>query len=526
MDSPLEIPTEPSRKRKREQLDENDNPVTPSSSNPPAESLAGSPQKGLHESVPHSAVEALETTTDTLNPEPQLHGRPKPHFRAVGQAFVDVAQMVARQAVSEFLPSNSAIFDGVDPVAESIPDRSLLNTMIQFLSTFFPTNKHCSLKDFVSLGEKMPATVSREQATMSQRGLKPPHMAGGLTATVRSIFKLDSPYTRVQRNGASTEISASALSFWEELSLGPSHETKDIDVFCVCPKNRYIEEGVMAFLNMVKGAYQSCKLGSHDFGASPADHSQRIVTVVMNTVTPDDLLQSVASACEGLGSKLPEFGLQSGTTVVYVINPFNDQQYLPGLWDALSRLPNSYRKRRLQRQNDLVMRIVPLELVWSPERIVVPSPADYRRLAFEVYNNCGRESDFVGTPAIRLAKAVPKTIDFKLVSEGAAPLTQSDNCVHVSYTWDPNNEWLAASWTDNFGVLSWVACYCLGKDEEAPWKPFSKASREILETSFDMLRPPNVPWRLVICKDSPLPKMEVDGKYSGFVIQFCIPILT
>lgn len=466
----------------------------------------------------HSAAEALELTNNTLNLEPRLCGRPKPYFTGGGQAFVDVAQMVARQAVSEFLPSKSKIFDGVDPAGDSVPDRSLLNAIIQFLSTFFPTTKHCSLKEYVSLGQKSPATVSREQALMGQKSLKPTHMAGGLKAMGQSIFKLDSPYTRVQRNGVSTEIFASALSFWEELSLGPSHETKDIDVFCVCPRNKYIEEGVMAFLNMVKGAYQSCNLGLHDFGASPADHSKRIVTAVMDTTTPDDLLQNVASTCEGLGTKLPELGLQSGTTVIYVINPFNDEQYLPGLWDALSRLPNSYRKRRPQRQNDLVMRIIPLDLVWSPECIVVPSPADYRRLAFEVYNNCGRESDFMGAPAIRLAKSVPKTIDFKLVSEGSAPLTQSDNCVHVSYTWDTNSEWLAASWTDNFGILSWVACYCLGKDEETPWKPFYKSFREILETSFEMLRPPNVPWRLVICKDSPLPKMEIDGKYSGFVL--------
>lgn len=510
MDPSLDVSAEPSRKRKREQFDENEHPVTPSSSIPLAESPAASHQNELDEHV--SVPKALEQTNDTLNLESRFHGPPKPSFTGEGQAFVKVAQLIAHQAVSGFLQSQTEYCEEFNLVGESLPDRSLQNTMTQLLSTFFPTNKRCSLKEYVSLGEKSPATMSREQVMLNQRSLKPTHMNGGLTAVGQSIFKLESPYTRVRRNGISTEISASALPFWEELSLGPSHETKDIDVFCVCPKNKYIEEGAVAFLNMIKGAYQSCNLGSHDLGA--ADYSKRIITVPMDATKTDKILQSMASTCEGLGTKLPELGLQGGTTVIYIINPFNDKQYLPGLCDALLRLPSSYfvalEKRRLEKQNDLVMQIVPLDLVWSPEHIVVLSPAIYRRLAFEVYNECGREPYFMSTPAIRLAKAVPKTIDFKLVSESSALFMQSDNCVHVSYTWDANHEWLAVSWTDNFGVLSWDACYWLGKNEGTPWKPFYESYKEILETSFEMLHPANAPWRLFICKDSPVLKMESD----------------
>ena len=529
MDPSLESQVEPSRKRKREQLDENDHPVTPSSSILLADSPAGSTQTELDD--PASGVpapNALEQTNNTSDLEPRFHERPKPSFTGRKQAFVEVARLVAHQAVSGLFQSQTGTSEETNMVREIVPDRSLHNTMTRLSSTFFPTSKGCSLKEYVSLNEKNQATVSREEAILNQRSLKPTHMAGGITAMRQSIFKLDSPYTRIRRNGVSTEISASALSFWEELSLGPSHETKDIDVFCVCPKNKYIEEGVMAFLNMTKAAYQSCNLGSHDLGASITDHSERIVTALMDATTPDSFLQNIASTCEGLGTKLPGLGLQSGTIVVYIINPFDDQQYLPGLCDALLRLPSSYHaaleKRRLEKYNDLVIQIVPLDLVWSPECIVVRSPTDYRRLAFEVYNECGREPYFMGAPAVRLAKAVPKTIDFKLVSESSAPFMQSDNCVHVSYTWSATNEWLVASWTDNLGVLSWDACYWLGKDEEKPWKPFYESAKEMLETSFDMLHPPNAPWRIFICKDSPVPKMENDGKYPSLL--FCLQRLT
>ena len=524
MDPSIDLQAEPSRKRKREQLDEDDHPVTPSSSIPLAESAANSHQNELDEPV--SVPKVLEQTTDMLNLESRSHGRSKPSLTGGGQAFVKVAQMIAHQAVSGSLQSQTECTEETNMVGDSTPDRSLQRTMTQLLSTFFPDNKRCSLKEYASLGEKSPATVSREQAILNQRSIKPSHMTGGLTAMGQSIFKLDSPYTRVRRNGVSIEISASALPFWEELSLEPSHETKDIDVFCVCPKNKYVEEGAEAFLNMIKGAYQSCNLGSHDLGASLTDHSERIVTALMDATNPENSLQNIASTCEGLGTKLPELRLQSGTTVIYIINLFTDKQNLPGLCDALLKLPSSYfaalEKRRLERHNDLVMQIVPLELVWSPERIVVLSPADYRRLAFEVYNECGREPYFMSTPAIRLAKAVPKTIDFKLVSESSALVMRSDNCVHVSYTWDVTNEWLTASWTDNLGVLSWDACYWLGKNEGTPWKPFYESYKEILETSFEMLHPSNAPWRLFICKDSPVRKMENDGKHPSVFSCLCM----
>ena len=522
VDSSLGLQAVPSRKRKREQLDEGNHPMSPSSPVAHAETTAGSPHNNLDQPIPDlSEPKTVAKTKDVLNPEPRASERSILSFRGRGEAFIEVAQMVAHQAVSGVLESQTEYSEENKAVRESI-DRSLEYTLTDLLSQFFPVIKRCSLKEYVSLAERNQANVPREQVPSSQRNLKPTHMAGGTTMG-HSIFKIDCPYTCVQRHGVSIDISVPALSFWEELSLGPSYEHKDINVFCVCPNNKYIEEGVMSFLNMVKGTYQSCNLGSHDLGGSPAKHGNRIRTVPIDASKPDEVLQNIGATCERLGIDLPELGLQHSTNVIYIINPFNDQQYLPGLYDALSILPKACRsvleKRRPDRHHDLVMQIVPLGLVWSPERIVVPSPADYRRLAFEVYDKCGAsgidhswEMYFMTAPAIRLAKAIPKTIDFKLVSESSAPFIQSDNCVHVAYSWDASNEWLAACWTDNLGVLSWRACYCLGKNRETPLRPIYETIKEVLETSFDMLYPPNAPWRLFVCKDGPITKMEHDGK--------------
>lgn len=529
---------EPSRKRKREQGDENDHLVTPMSSMPQAESPGGSPCNNLDEPTSNiSKPNALEQAKDMADIEARFRGSSGSSFTSRGHALIKVAQLIAHQAVSGLLQSRTDPSDGRTLVRQSIPDQALQNTVTQLLKAFFPTNKRCNLKEYSSLGEKIPANTSRDQVILHQRVVKPTHIAGGLIGTGKSIFKLESPYTRVRRNGVSTEISASALSFWEELSLGPAHEPKDIDAFCVCPKTKCIEEGVMAFLSMIRGAYQSCSLGTHDIGASFTDSSKRVVTVPMDARKPEEFLQDVAATCEELGTKLPELGLQNGITIIYIINPFKEQQYLPKLCDALSRLPNSYgaarEKRRPERQVDLVMQIVPLDLVWSSESIVMPSPAEYRRLAFEIYNQCAsppssqnRESEYISAPAICLARSVPKTIDFKLVPESSAPLMQLDSCVHVAYAWDNTSDWLVAIWTDNLGVLSWRAAYRLGKNEEKPWKPFYEVVKEILETSFDMLQPPNAPWHLFVCTDRPMPKQENDGRYLNPRLHLGIAKLT
>ena len=513
---------EPSLKRKREQLDENDHLGNPIPSIPLAESPAGSVRN--KSDAEYSKPDTFEQAKDMADHEPKIDRSAAPFLTSQGQAIIDAAQLIAHQAVSGLLRSRTDLSDEIYMAGQNSPDQSTQTTVTQLLRAFFPTNKPCSLKEYASLGEKSPASKSRDQMVLNPRISKPPHMAGGLTSMGRSIFKLDSPYTRVRRNGVSTEISASALSFWEELSLGPAHEPKDIDTFCVCPNSKCIEEGVSAFLSMIKSAYQSCNLGIHDLGASLTDHSERIVTVPMEPGDPEKFLQDMAATCERFGSRLPELGLQNGTTVIYIINPFKDQQYLPRLCDAFSRLPNSYgiarEKRRPEKRDDFVMQIIPLDLVWSPDFIVVPSPAEYRRLAFEIYNQCASsesgpnwELNFISAPAICLAKAIPKTIDFKLSSESSAPLMQSDNCVHVSYAWDNVSEWLVAVWTDNLGVLSWRACYCLGTDAEKSWKPFYEVAKEIFESSFDMLQPPNAPWHLFVCKDRPMLKQENDGKH-------------
>lgn len=215
---------------------------------------------------------------------------------------------------------------------------------------------------------------------------------------------------------------------------------------------------------------------------------------------------------------------QGGNTVVYMINPFESFHPLAHLCAAFSRLFDSYlatlKTSHVEKPNDLILQIIPRSFIASATTIALPSPADYKRLSFEVYDRCGPSesaqlghSGFFCAPSIRLARMMPKTINLKLSREPSAGILSSDMCFHLAYSWDPTQHWLTASWTDNQGDLQWNAPYCLGgaeDDGEDLWPVFSAIVREMWETTLEMLSPQNSPWKLFVVKDSPMLKRELE----------------
>ena len=149
----------------------------------------------------------------------------------------------------------------------------------------------------------------------------------------------------------------------------------------------------------------------------------------------------------------------------------------------------------------------------------MPPPKAYSSLAFEIYNRCSPashtsrdiQSPYASASAIRLAKPVPKTVDFRLSSEPPADLLVNDPSLHLAYSWEPDEQWLSCAWTDNLGTLQWNAVYCLADPRPDFYDALSETIKEILNTTKDMLQPANLPWRLYIVKDSPLQPRELAG---------------
>lgn len=230
-----------------------------------------------------------------------------------------------------------------------------------------------------------------------------------------------------------------------------------------------------------------------------------------------------------IGQDLAKLKAQQSNTVIYMINLFGSQNFMPYLCASFLKLFKSYaalvEHNKLENPNDIVLQIVPGDLVASPKAITLPSPEAYRRLALEVYNRCGPDpcSDtvenlrFSCAPSIQLARPIPKSISLKLSPEPSVGFLQADMFFHVAYSWHPGQQWLTASWTDNQGELQWNAPYCVGAIEnENPWPILSAVFTEIWETTLELFGHSDSPWRLFIVKDSPMHEKELEGEIFAF----------
>jgi mediator of RNA polymerase II transcription subunit 13, fungi type len=200
--------------------------------------------------------------------------------------------------------------------------------------------------------------------------------------------------------------------------------------------------------------------------------------------------------------------------VVYFIYPTDNSALLVHICSAFQHLFNLYRKalseRRLTTANELVLQLIPLDLVSSSTSLAVPLPSEYFRLAMEVYDRC---IDFVSsssTPAIMLEQPLPKTIDFKLNATPSASLLQENTCLHVGYAQSIDDRWITATWTDNRGTQQMTASYCLGRKNEPISMPFSEVANEIWATTLDFIASKKIHWRIMIARVGVMDQSEVD----------------
>ena len=520
-----------SRKRKRDRSEEPDNALNPLSPASARETLAEGPgtslslqtQALLFTGAENQIKERLAIGTKSDTPYMAT-------FVGKDHTFVRIAQMVADQAVSgsDIYQTSLECISERDPEAAMGPDQHVESVTRKLSSSCSKISKRCTIKEYASLGDRDVGNVSSEQTIpqQKQRMPKPSYPTNPSAAAAQALFKLQAPYTCVRRTGTPMDISASALRFWEELSLAPAHGRKNVKAFYIFPANVDASDDVTTFLNMIKGAYQSCNLGLHDLGAGLPDYIDGLVHVPTGEQDDEELLPDLNSACKLLGTRLGHLRLQGGNFVIYMVDSSKPNRTLPNLCAAFLIMFEAYnaalRESHIDDPNDMVLQILPSSLILSIETIPMPAPADYRKLAFDVYDRCGPNQNLVqksqprylSAPAVCLAKAMPKAIDLKLTPESSAPRLQSDNCIHIAYAWTPGDHWLTAAWTDNHGILSWNSCYCFGEEDKTPWESFTDIAKEIWDTTLDMIQG-HAPWRIFLCKDRPADRRELDGKYPA-----------
>lgn len=398
-------------------------------------------------------------------------------YTSDGRSFIEVAQVLADQIARGNFDSPS-LSEPSDWKAQAGPSYHKL--VMSVVSRIFPS---AAARKFLDLID-----ASDEASGKSQ-----------------NIYKLDGSPVRVKRMGVMTDILAAANPFWEGLSLCPSSGPKDVYAFCIFPKIDYLVQPAKTFLEMMKGAYQTCNLGRHDHDVSQSAYAYGLVPVPANMADPKASLAK-------FGKHLAGLRLRGGNYIIYMLNTSEDDGAIPSVCSAFLNLFWLYCLAHedvgLKNPNDLVLQIVPSSMVFARNKLVLPSPGDYKQLALQVYDRCGpshgegqaQVPPFACAPAIRLSKPVPNVIDFKLAPTPPSTLLDSDSCIHLAYKWEHGQQWLAASWTNNLGTLQWNAAYWLSKDVEIQ-QSFPQAAAAMLEVTNEMLQPLRASCRLYLAKD-------------------------
>ncbi|KAK3074737.1 mediator of RNA polymerase II transcription subunit 13 [Teratosphaeriaceae sp. CCFEE 6253] len=331
-----------------------------------------------------------------------------------------------------------------------------------------------------------------------------------------AIFAVPPPYVRVQRGNDTFEMLPPALDFWETLSLAPTDGQKDIRAYFVCPPNEDLHRSLDAFLSDLGVMYENCKLGSHAHIRNVDEDNELDEYVdgfAMVEMRDDESLEGAiracAETCTRLGAFLAGVGNQEPerTIVVYVLNPFPDTRATHHLCACFWLLCQAYRDGtpkalRGQPRSDILLQLLPIELVASADGLVVLDAKQSGALAKEVYDRCPPtpEGDYgvisalpnFSAPLFQLASPLPKRIGFQLTAEPPSDLLHELSSLHMAYAISGDGRWLTAAWTDSTARYQSSTSICLCG------RTFADVAAEVWGRTREIIAAREVTWRIFI----------------------------
>lgn len=393
-----------------------------------------------------------------------------PPIRAGGTDMIKLAQILIDQAIT------SSSYE--------TPLRSLLRNAPEVQGPIGA--RHLPLASNIITQLLQPSGAKMLKHTMSTDV----NMTLELQSDARNPMRLlDLPRVNLRRMNVQLSILPSAVLLWEELGLEPLHGQKNMLSVCVSTQTHaYLRRPMKKFLKQMRDSYQSCQLGRHDVIDNP-DYYQDLVN---------------REGFTKLGSALAEYENEDACLLVYLING-SGEPAPTAVSEACQQTMEGYRSGvDNDGPCDLVVQIVPQNMVYDSESPAIPAVDVLKRLALEVYDRCGPVNDsasFELAPAVALPQESPDKIGFQLTSDSASVNLFHDDCLHIAYAWSPRNEWMTVTWVDNTGHLQWNTGYFVG-DVENPWQEFGSAVNEIIETTLLMTGPPGLLRRIFVLKQS------------------------
>ncbi|KAI9824773.1 MAG: mediator of RNA polymerase II transcription subunit 13 [Thelocarpon impressellum] len=189
-------------------------------------------------------------------------------------------------------------------------------------------------------------------------------------------------------------------------------------------------------------------LGNHVSG-EVKDYVGGLVPVDIHSPDPggatvQEIMTAIRRTCMGLGNLLPTLPDLLQNVVIYIIDPFSHSGGLVDLCMAFGALFHTYvqspKIQQSKKVNEIVLQIVPIDFIAAKDAVVVPTQAQYTRLALEVYERCaltqGQTIDTFPSSSLALrgtAPALPDALDLDAAAAATdmtpvstpAPNTQS-----------------------------------------------------------------------------------------------------
>ena len=427
--------------------------------------------------------------------------------------LVYIAQLVSEQAVScipsiarslDMLVLDSNNFIATGSAAQTIVDQSIEQLLP---NAFRPDIAK------LALSREPPSRTMSTPAATSRGQPRPPQRSENLGPDIANV---PPPYVRVQRGNDTYEMLPPALDFWETLSLAPCNGQKDVRAYSVYPINEDLHRLLDTFLSDLGIMYENCKLGSHahirnvDEGINLDEYEDGLAMVELDE---DDSLEGAirayADACARLGTFLAGVGSQEPerTIVVYIVNPFPHEKAAQYLCACFWVLYTAYRDctpkaMRNQPRSDIVLQLLPIELVASADGLVVLEAKQFAALAKEVYDRCppAPDGDYdlssalpnFSAPLFELASPPPKRIGFQLTAEPPSDLLHEGSTLHLAYAISDDRKWLTAAWVDSTGRYQSSVSFCLCG------RTFADVVNDLWERTRELLAAREVTWRIFI----------------------------
>ncbi|KAF2026594.1 hypothetical protein EK21DRAFT_73799 [Setomelanomma holmii] len=470
------------------------------------------------------ALPALPATPvrlpDTPTSQPDIEMDMPDERQINGKENIVITQIVTDQIISTTLDML-----GEDESVARYSDEGAASEMRwqAALKDVFPKATDCNVSTLIALHDVFPDLSA--QAKGQQR--PPPRKANDSSAVPGNhIYQFPAPFVRVRRAETQWDLLPPSIAFWEPLGLAPVSAPKNVVAFCIYPHSDALRPILERFMLNLQLAYDTCKLGTHARVETVIEYEGGIIPCKVGTqASTKDAFKALRETCAQLGKLLAlqhaqireQQDAKINAFVIYMVNPFSTSSALWELCSAFWTLFQAYGQGPPSRGDnaqkpDLVLQVLPIKYLASFDVPVILDPSTYVNLAREVYDRCPPSTpstdktplSIYKAPAFQLEESVPRSVQFKLISEPPQDLLRENSYMHVAYAISLDGTWVTAAWTDSCGKSQAIVSYHLGT------RVFGEVAKEIWQTTIDILQSRRVQWRVCISKAGALDREELE----------------